>query len=154
MKDDVACIIIEEAEIVPPGIDLGLPASASAGDALTRFINGELFAVPVTQREIARLERLREQGRGPDWRIQTGGSRTDQVFYLSAVQGGQEALAMELIDHLLSEPCQQNLRKVNLFSPVGVAAGYPPGSAMAAMEGNMLTEGFTPSVAFNMIREP
>ena len=127
--------IIEETEIVPPGIDLGLPAGANASDVLTRFVNGELFAVPVTQREIARLERLREQGRGPDWRIQAGGAWTDQAIYFSIVEGGQDALSLELLEHLLSEECQAELRTVGLLSASGVPVGYPPGSAMAAMEG-------------------
>ena len=127
--------VIEEIEITPPGIDLGLPASADASDALTRFMNGELFAVPVTQREITRLERLRDQGRGPEWRIHPGGAWTDQVIYCAVVSGGQEALSMELMQHLLSDECQQRLKNVKLLSPAGAAVGYPPGSAMAAMEG-------------------
>jgi len=130
--------IMEDIEINPPGIDLGLPASADASDALTRFANGGLYAVPVTQREIARLERLRDQGRGPDWRIQASATRTDQAIYFSIVEGGQEALSLELLEHLLSDECQARLRDVNLLSATGAAVGYPPGSAMAALDGRRL----------------
>lgn len=145
--------IIEEIEITPPGIDLGLPAAANASDALTRFMNGELYAIAVTQREIARLERLREQGRGPEWRIQTGGTWTDQAIYCSIAAGGQEALSLELLEWLLCEESQTKLRNVNLLSAAGIPAGYAPGSAMAAMESSVLKEGFTPSGAFNTLSE-
>ena len=146
--------IMEEIEIAPSGIDLGLPAAAGAGDLLTRFMNGELFAVPVTQREIARLERLREQGRGPEWRIQAGGTWTDQAIFCSIVEGGQEALSLELLEHLLSAECQTKLKAVGLISAAGIPAGYAPGSAMAMLEGALLSEGFTTSGAFNTLSEP
>lgn len=146
--------IIEEIEIEPPGIDLGLPAAASAADALTRFMNGELRAVPVTQREIARLLRLQDQGRGPEWRLQCSGAWTDQVMYLSIVAGGQEALSQEFLAHLLSPECQARLARVKLLSATASPADYSPGSAMEAMQLSMLREGFTPSAAFNTVSEP
>ena len=129
-------------------------AAASAADALTRFMNGELRAVPVTQREIARLLRLQDQGRGPEWRLQCSGAWTDQVMYLSIVAGGQEALSQEFLAHLLSPECQARLAKVKLLSATASPADYSPGSAMEAMQLSMLREGFTPSAAFNTVSEP
>lgn len=144
--------IIEEIEIEPPGIDLGLPASASGADALTRFMGGELNAVPVTQRELARLIRLQDQGRGPQWRLQTGAAAwTDQVIYLSIAEGGQEALSQELLLHLLSEECQARLTRVNLFGVTDAAPTYAPGSAMEAMALSLLRQGFTAADAFNTV---
>ena len=147
--------IIEEIEIEPPGIDLGLPASASASDGLTRFVNGELNAIPVTQRELARLLRLQDQGRGPEWRLQPGAEAwTDQAIYLAVVQGGQEALSREFLSYLLSEDCQMRLTRVNLFGVTDSPTGYASGSAMELMDLSMLREGFTASGAFNTVSEP
>lgn len=147
--------IIEDIEIEPPGIDLGLPASASGADALTRFTGGELNAVPVTQLELARLERLRDQGRGPEWQLQTGAAAwTDQLMYLSIVEGGQEALSKEFLMHLLSEECQARLEKVNLFGVTDAAPTYAPGSAMELLAISLLRQGFTAADAFNTLSEP
>lgn len=144
--------IMEEIEIDPPGIDLGLPASATGSTPLSRFIAGELNAVPVTQRELARLNRLQDQGRGPEWRLQAGTAAwTDQVLYMSVLASGdeRESLSMALLSHLLSAECQARLSKVNLFSVADAPTGYPSGSAMELIDLSLLREGLTVTPAFN-----
>lgn len=147
--------IIEEIELEPPGIDLGLPASSRT--PLERFTAGELGAAAITQRELARLQRLRDQGRGPDWTLRPGAQPwTDQVIYMAAVESGgeQQALAMELIAYLLSPECQSALVKCDLFSVLDAPTGYAPGSAMEAMELALLRKGLTAPPAFNAKCEP
>jgi len=149
--------VIEEIEIVPPGIDLGLPASAGQDSPMDRFIAGQLGAVPVTQRELARLERLRDQGRGPEWTLRPGAQPwTDQVLYMAATaQGGErQVLAQELIAYLLTEECQSALSQVGLFTALDAPTGYAPGSGMEMMDLTLLREGLKTSGAFNAIHEP
>ena len=69
------------------GIDLGLPASAVeatlySDDTLDMFIGGELPFVPVSSNDLNRLFRLRENGKGPDWKLHASGSIacTDQLL--------------------------------------------------------------------------
>jgi hypothetical protein len=146
---------IEEIVPEPPGIDLGLPASSRT--PLERFTAGELGAVPVTQRELAKLERLRDQGRGPEWTLRPGAQPwTDQVIYMAAVASGDErqSLAEELIGHLLSPECQTALTAQGLFSVLNAPTGYPSGSAMETMDLSLLRQGLTTSTAFNAKPEP
>lgn len=147
-----------QSEIEPtlPGIDLGLPASADAAAPLTRFINAELGAVCVTQREIARLNRLADQGRGPDWTLLPAARWTDQLLYLSALQSGgeRESLSLEFIAHLLSPDCQRMLIHAGLFSSLDAPTGYAPGSAMEKMDACLLRPGLSAAPAFHIFPEP
>ena len=144
--------IIEETLPEPPGIDLGLPASART--PMESFTAGELGAVVVTQRELASLERLRGQARGPEWTLRTGARAwTDQVIYM-AVPDGAAAPAMELLDHLLTPECQSLLAKQNLFSVLDAPTGCAPGSCMEQMDLSLLRQGLTAAHAFNDKREP
>lgn len=143
--------VIEETEFEPPGIDLGLPASSTAADPLKQFMNGELGAVCVTQRELVRLSRLSDQGRGPDWTLRPAVSPwTDQVLYLAVPEGGGErqSLAMEFLDHLLTEECQQLLARSNLFTVLASPTGYAGGSALARMDQALRSTELTPAGAF------
>ncbi|MBQ9952398.1 MAG: substrate-binding domain-containing protein [Clostridia bacterium] len=126
---------IEEIEFEPPGIDLGLPASSSISDPMKEFMNGRLGAVMVTQKEIARLNRLSDQGRGPEWTLRPG-TWTDQILYMAVPANGGERqrLAMEFLHHLLSDECQRQLTYAGLFPVTDAAAGYAPGSAMERMD--------------------
>lgn len=113
------------------GLDIGLPTAsmipARSPDALERFIAGDLGCTIVTQAELARLERLRDAGRGPDWACAGGGAYawTDQLLYAAAThQGGQdggarEALAREFIACLLTEEAQRELCGAGAFSVTG-----------------------------------
>ena len=139
-----------ESELVlpDPGLDLGLPAMAQSGveliqseDALTYFINGKLPWLVVTQAELARLIRLRDAGRGPDWACAATGevSCGDQLLLLGVVDqsdeaGGQrEALAAEFAAYLLGEDCQKKLADIGGFAVTDVQL-YSPHSAYAPME--------------------
>ncbi|MGN0184399.1 MAG: hypothetical protein ACI4AL_04715 [Aristaeellaceae bacterium] len=138
----------EEIALPDPGLDLGLPAMAQSGvelnqseSALTAFINGELPYLIVTQAELARLIRLRDAGRGPDWACAATGevSCADQLLLLGVVgqsdeSGAQrEALAAEFAAYLLSEDCQKKLADIGGFAVTDVQL-YSSYSAYAPME--------------------
>ena len=129
-----------------PLYDCRLPSDFEfAPDALTRFMNGEVSAVPVTQREIRRLEALSEQGRGPAWRLaRTGdGMFTDQLLLFGmprpaspdgASADAKAALCRAFLDHLLSDACQGELCRAGLFSVTSAASGYGPADALLTMD--------------------
>ena len=119
------------------GLDLGLPASAAADDAqaglmiaddaLDRFIKGEVPAAIVTQAGLARLIRLQDAGRGPEWVSVGAGSvaYTDQLLMLGVVaQSGdaaaeREALAEAFAAGLLEYDAQVKLADIGAFSVTG-----------------------------------
>lgn len=145
---------VEEIEFEPPGIDLGLPASASVSDPLKEFMNGRLGAVMVTQREIARLNRLGDQGRGPAWTLRPG-TWTDQILYMAVPANGGERqrLAMEFLQHLLSDECQRQLTYAGLFPVTDAAAGYSPGGAMERMDAALRSDRLAVEPAFRISSE-
>ena len=138
----------EEIVLTDPGLDLGLPTMAEVGaeliqsaDALTDFINGELPYLIVTQAELARLIRLRDAGRGPDWDCAATGDYAcgDQLLLLGVVDQAddagaeREALAAEYAAYLLSEDCQKKLADIGGFAVTDVQL-YSSLSAYAPME--------------------
>lgn len=139
-----------------PGIDLGLTAVADASSPLDRFLRGELGAVCVTQREVARLNRLADQGLGPDWTLFPSASFTDQLIYLAALETNdeREQLSRAFILHLLTPDCQRMLVNAGLFTALDAPTGYTAGSAMEIMDGCLLKEGFSVLPAFNLNYEP
>ena len=137
-----------EIALPDPGLDLGLPAMAEADaeliqteDALKDFINGELPYLIVTQAELARLIRLRDAGRGPDWACAAAGDYAcvDQLLMLGVVDqtdgagSAREALAAEFAAYLLSEDCQKKLADIGGFAVTDVQL-YSSYSAYAPME--------------------
>ena len=123
-----------EEALPDAGLDLGLPASAVQDaetliteDAVESFIRGELPAVVVSQSELARLIRLRDNGRGPDWESAAAGTAayTDQLLMLGIVeQSGdaaaeREALAEVFADGLLEPDAQTKLADIGAFSVTG-----------------------------------
>ena len=120
-----------EEEAPEIGLDLGLPASADANasgltvaeDALDRFIDGELPALAVSQTELARLIRLRDAGRGPDWACAASGraAYTDQLLFAGLVAQEEDrlALAKEFIAFLLGSDAQRALANIGAFSVTG-----------------------------------
>ena len=119
------------------GLDLGLPANTTVeesdeaitidSEAMERFIRGELPAVVVSQAELARLIRLRDSGRGPDWDCAASGTAayTDQLLLLGIVsQSGdaaeeREALAEAFAAGLLEYEAQIKLADIGAFSVTG-----------------------------------
>ena len=148
-------------DAVAPGVDLGLPGGAPSPaptaappnegartcelpedfafdeNALRRFINGEAAAVPVTQREIRRLQALSDQGRGPDWRLGAAGAVfTDQLLFMSVVDapGAQAELCRAFVRYLLADECQGALGRAGAFSVTGADSGYAAGDPLAQMD--------------------
>ena len=119
------------------GLDLGLPANAIVeesgapvtidSDVMERFLRGELPTVVVSQAELARLIRLRDAGRGPDWDCAASGTAayTDQLLLLGVVvQSGdaaaeREALAEAFAAGLLEYEAQAKLADIGAFSVTG-----------------------------------
>ena len=123
-----------EETLPDAGLDLGLPASAVqeaetliTEEAIDSFIRGEIPAVVVSQSELARLIRLRDNGRGPDWECAAAGTvaYTDQLLMLGIVeQSGdaaaeREALAEAFADGLLESDAQAKLADIGAFSVTG-----------------------------------
>lgn len=138
----------EEITLPDPRLDLGLPAMAEVSakliqseDALTDFTNGDLPWLIVSQAELARLIRLRDTGRGPDWACTATGeiALADQLLLLGIVDqsdesGAQrEALATEFAAYLLDEDCQKKLADIGGFAATDVQL-YSSCSAYAPME--------------------
>lgn len=87
----IALLSTDAATPVQPmpeiGIDLGLPVSnvsnpLYSSEALDIFIDGGIACTPVASKDIARLARLRENGRGPEWLLAATGevACTDQIL--------------------------------------------------------------------------
>ena len=115
-----------EIELEDPGLDLGLPAFAQGSGMdtlLERFIDGGLPILPVSQREIAKLARLRDKGKGPDWELVPSGSYayTSQLLLAGVTKGEGERydLARSFTHMLLEEDCQQLLSDIGAFSTTG-----------------------------------
>ena len=131
-----------EFKFVDPGIDLGLTASAPVKATLDAFLNGETPALVISQYELSKLIRLREAGRGPDWRCIPSGSYmyADQLLLGGIVSGSDEsaparnALAHTFLQFLLTDECQQKLAAIGAFPSTRLTI-YPAASAYATMEG-------------------
>ena len=116
-----------------------LPAGfAPSASAYRDFINGDAAAIPVTQREIRRLQALSDQGKGPDWRLAfTGAVFTDQLAAVAVVDGtnaDRVALSRAFAAHLLSDDCQGELHRAGAFSVTGAPSGYGGADPLAVME--------------------
>ena len=158
-----------------PGVDLGLPCGAPSPaptaapqrgdarpcelpegfafceDAFRRFLDGEAAAVPVTQKEVRRLQALSDQGRGPDWRLgATGAVFTDQLLFLSVVDapGAQAELCRAFAGHLLADECQGALARAGAFSVTGADSGYAAGDPLAQMDAALRGPGLCAAGAF------
>lgn len=152
-----------EITLPDPGLDLGLPAMAQSDieviqseDALTDFINGKLPYLIVTQAELARLIRLRDAGRGPDWVCAATGevACADQLLLLGIVdqsdEAGEqrEALAAEFAAYLLGEDCQKKLADIGGFAVTDVQL-YSSYSAYAPMEALLRSRSLAVPEAFS-----
>lgn len=128
-----------------PGIDLGLAVANTKEDtdALDLFINGELSALAVTQKEIARLIRLRESGRGPDWTSLPGGScaLADQLLSCAVADSepDRRQTAMDFAAYLCTRDCQQKLSSIAAFPVIrlDIYPAHSPYAALASMLQNL-----------------
>lgn len=119
-----------EITISDSSLDLGLPASVPThdfhyDDQLNCFMNGELPFLPVSQHEIARLIKLRDSGRGPDWLLHASGNIacTDQLLFAGLVRqtgrDDQTLTAQLFLSYLFSEEAQSALSDAGIFSVTG-----------------------------------
>ena len=108
-------------------------------DAWRTFINGDAAAMPVTAREVRRLEALSGMGKGPDWRLGAAGAAafTEQVMYIGALaQPDAEKLELcrAFIALLLDDESQGALHSVGAFSVTGADSGYAAGDALRPID--------------------
>ena len=132
----------EAAPAQDQSMDIGLPASANDEDALSRFIAGGIPCLAVSCADIAKLKRLSDAGRGPDWKTTAsdGPAFTDQLLYLmipaSLPDDGRDAVLHDFAAFLLSEKCQGYLSDIGAL-PVCGGSIYPPHSPYAAAEAQL-----------------
>lgn len=110
-----------------PELDLGLPASATPRAAWRRFAGGEAGALVATQREVVRLSALRDQGKGPEWRVAAVSPFTDQLLFIAVPRGDtpeRQAFAAGFATALLGEGCQWELHRSGLFPTTSHDGGY------------------------------
>ena len=113
-------------------------------DAWRHFANGESAAMPVTQREIRRLQTLSDQGKGPHWQLIPGDCGfTDQLLAVAIVDrdenADRHALCDDLIAWLLSDTCQSTLYRASAFSVTDVSSGYSASDPLAILD-NLLRD--------------
>jgi len=112
------------------GIDLGLSASAAetslhSDSALEQFISGELPCIPVSSSDLKWLVRLRDGGKGPDWKAYASGeiACTDQLFMagIPAQHAGSERgqLSEEFLRLLIDDESQSKLADIGAHGVTG-----------------------------------
>lgn len=129
-----------EAERAPAensGVDLGLPAAASAvsaDDALQAFLDGRADCAVVTSAQLARLIERRERGLPPDWRCADADIPfTDQLLLGAACcEGEKRDVCCALLSHLTTDACQRRLSEIGAHSPL--MRIYPDASPYAAAD--------------------
>ena len=109
------------------------------GDAWRHFINGECAAMPVTQREIRRLQALSDQGKGPRWQLKAGDNAfSDLLLCLAVVNrpdaGPRQSLCLDFLARLLSDECQSALCRASAFAVTDAPSGYGPTDPLEAMD--------------------
>ncbi|MEF9894747.1 MAG: extracellular solute-binding protein [Clostridia bacterium] len=131
-----------ETELVLCDLPPALPADFRKGDTAYAAFTGDVAAaIPVTQREIRRLQVLSEMGRGPDWTIAQGGAAfTDQLLMMAVVDAprpdaqARKALALSLLDFLLTEDSQAQLSLIRALRVTKGPALYGSQRGMAELE--------------------
>lgn len=128
---------------------------AQEADAYARFINNKTTILPVTQREIRRLENLSDQGKAEDWRLAVSGTPfTDQISMMAiterAGERGTRALCEAFIGYLLSEECQAQLHRAGAFSVTDIFSGYPAHDSLNIIEAFLRREDLIAAPAFGM----
>ena len=127
-------------------LPLSLPEDFLEGDDFfTGFTQGIYGAIPVTQREIRRLQVLSQSGRTPDWTIAAGGAAfTDQLLLLAVPRtnrqdgAARQALMAEFLAFLLEEDSQQALTSIRALRVTQGDPLYPGDQGMAELEQSTL----------------
>ncbi len=131
-----------EAESVNNDLPAVLPETfRQEASVYTRFTKGEIAAMPVTQRELRRLQQLSETGKAPDWRAEAIGLPfTDQAALVSVAACGREdseerqGLCMELIHLMLSAEMQSKLTTSRAFPVIELPPLYGNQAGMREIE--------------------
>lgn len=109
--------------------------------AYADFTAGRAAAIPVTQREIRRLQLLSDTGKGPEWTIEAVGDNfTDQLALFCVVDlpknnlDERQELCVKLMRHLLADESQQALATVRALRVTNGAPLYSQQRGMAQLE--------------------
>ncbi len=154
---------IREAQIVSPNaLPTSLPEDFRARESVySSFTSGEIAAMPVTQREIRRLQLLDESGKAPDWQTENIGLPfTDQaaLFSVAAWQrddmNERQALSLKFMELLLSEEMQSKLTQVRAFTVRDFPTMYSGNRGLSTIEQALNDENLlTPPAFGNQWRE-
>lgn len=133
---------VPETTLVTCALPSALPDSFLAGDDFySGFTKGVYGAIPVTQREIRRLQVLSESGRAPDWTVEAGGAAfTDQLLLMAVPQtqredsAARQALARAFLSFLLNEDSQKALTSIRALRVTQGDALYANDQGMAELE--------------------
>ena len=117
-------------------------------DAWRHFVNGESAVMPVTQREIHRLQALSVQGKGPQWKLSPGDNGfTDQLLAMAIVNRAdntnRQTLCADFIAWLLSDTCQSSLYRASAFAVTGVLSGYTSSDPLAILDNSLRNSGLS-----------
>lgn len=132
----------ETAVLISCYLPEAVPDSFRAAESVySSFTGGEAICIPVTQREIRRLQVMSDNGKGPDWAVQARGTGfTDQLAMMAVVdsqkQDGDDRkrLCVTLLTHLLSEESQQALSSIRAFPVIETEALYERQQGMNVLE--------------------
>jgi len=135
-------------------MDIGLSAASSGKSMLDRFIAGEIPCLAVSSADIAKLARLSEAGRGPDWKtaFSSGPAFTDQILYMMVPSGlpedGRFEILADFAAFLQNEKCRGHLSSIGAI-PVSGGSIYPAHSPYAAMEAQLASGEIITPFAFS-----
>lgn len=133
---------VRQPEWIENGLPAGLPDDfMQAGSVYAQFTAGQIAAMPVTQREIRRLQQLSDEGKAPDWRAEAMGQPfTDQALLFSVAAWPRDdlkerqALAVRFMELMLSEEMQTRLTSSRAFSVLDRTELYRGNPGMRALE--------------------
>ncbi len=146
----------QEETIYPNALPVSLPEDFRQRESIySRFTSGEIAAMPVTQREIRRLQLLDESGKAPDWQVESIGLPfTDQaaLFSITAWQRNdmqaRQELCTEFMQLLLCEEMQTKLTQVRAFSVRDLPAMYQGNRGLSVIEAALSDENLLTPPAF------
>lgn len=136
---------------IDTAMDIGLEASASDADIFSRFVSGEIPCIAASTKDISRLQKLSDAGKGPDWKaVCPGGiAFTDQLLYMmtpaALPSDGRNKVIEEFAAYLLTDKCQGYLSDIGAI-PVCGERSYPSHSPYAVVEASLSGEIITPPV--------
>ena len=108
------------------------------------FTRVSLAAMPVTQREIRRLQLLSDSGKAPDWTAAASGAAfTDRIALLAVTDctrtalSDRQALCREFAAFLLTEDAQQALSTARALPVIDMPLLYAGENGLSALEASL-----------------